>query len=146
VDAVANLREVPGQELLDAVDRMVGDAGQHVSEIRFGVEAVDFGRANQAVDRGGALAASIGAGEQVVLAAQSDAAQSTIGGIVSLDAAVVHVAQQRFPARERAAHRQRRVAIASLADRSSATLTGSSFVVVLSPSRPLRYSFREWNT
>jgi hypothetical protein len=30
---------------------MIGDAGQHVSEIRFGIEAVEFGAADQAVDR-----------------------------------------------------------------------------------------------
>jgi hypothetical protein len=48
---------------------MIGDAGQHVSEIRFRVETVEFGGADQAVDRGGALAAGIGAGEQVVFAA-----------------------------------------------------------------------------
>ena len=103
-------REVPGQEFLDAVDRMVGDAGQHVAEIRFGIETVEFGGADQAVDRGGAFAAGIGAGEQVVLAAQSDGAQGTFGGVVvDLDAAVVHVAQQGIPARERVTYRQRRV-------------------------------------
>ena len=36
-------REVPGQEFVDAVDRMFSDAGQHVAKIRFGVETVEFG-------------------------------------------------------------------------------------------------------
>jgi hypothetical protein len=92
-------REVPGQEFLDAVDRMIGDAGQHVSEIGFGIETVEFGAADQGVDRGGALAAGIGTGEQVVLPTQSDGAQGAFGGVVvDLDGAVVHVTQQRIPA------------------------------------------------
>jgi hypothetical protein len=37
---------------------MIGDARQHVAQIRFGVEAVEFGAADQAVDRGGAITAS----------------------------------------------------------------------------------------
>ena len=61
---------------------MVGDAGQHIAEIGFGIETVQFGGADQAVDRGGALAAGIGAGEQVVLAAQSDGAQGAFRGVV----------------------------------------------------------------
>ena len=48
------------------------DAGQNVSKIRFGIETVEFGAANQAVDRGSALAAGIGAGEQVVFAVQGE--------------------------------------------------------------------------
>lgn len=65
-------RDVPRQEFVDAVDRMIGDAGQHIAEIGFGVEVVEFGAADQAVDRGGSFAASIGAGEQVVFPGQSD--------------------------------------------------------------------------
>jgi len=61
---------------------MVGDAGQHVSEVRFGIETVEFGATDQAVDRGGALTAGIGAGEQVVFPAQSDGTQGSLGGVV----------------------------------------------------------------
>jgi len=38
---------------------MIGDAGQNVAETGFGVEAVEFGGADQAVDRGGSLATGI---------------------------------------------------------------------------------------
>ena len=54
-------REVPRQEFFNAVDGMVGDAGQHVAEIGFGIETVELCAADQAVDRCGALAAGIGA-------------------------------------------------------------------------------------
>ena len=59
--------EVPGQEFFDAVDWMIGDAGQHVAEVGFGIKSVQVRGADQAVNCGGALAAGIGAGEQVVL-------------------------------------------------------------------------------
>jgi len=61
--------QIPGHEFLNAVDGMVGDGGQHIAEM--GIEIVEIGGADQAVDRGGALAAGIGACRQTVLAAQS---------------------------------------------------------------------------
>ena len=83
------------------------------AQIGFGIEAVEFGRADQAVDRGGAFAAGIGAGEQVVLAAQCDRAQGAFGGVVvDFDAAVVAVAHERVPTRQRVADRHRRVRFA----------------------------------
>ena len=64
------------------MDRVVSDAGQHVAQVKLWVETVEFGGANQAVDRGGAFAAGVGAREQVVLSAQSDGAQGAFGGIM----------------------------------------------------------------
>ena len=46
------------------------DASQHVSEPGLRVDIVEFGRADQRVDRRGALATTIGAGEQPSLAAK----------------------------------------------------------------------------
>ena len=54
---------------------MVGNAGQHGSQIGFGVEAVEFGGFDQRQDAGGAFAALVRAGEQPVLAAETDPAQ-----------------------------------------------------------------------
>ena len=76
------LPEVPGQEFLDAVDGMIGDGGQRVAQLELWVESAEFGAADQAVDRCGALATGIGAGEQVILAAQSDGAQRSLGGVM----------------------------------------------------------------
>ena len=52
--------DVPGQQFLDAVDGMVGDTRQHLAQIGFGIETVEFRRTNQAVDRRRPLPASIG--------------------------------------------------------------------------------------
>ena len=74
---------------------------EHLAQVRLGIEPVELGRLHQAVDRRGALAAGVRAHEEVVLAAQADAAQRAFGGVVvDLDAPVVDVARQRLPARE----------------------------------------------
>jgi len=104
---------VPGQEVIDPVDGMLGDVGQHMAQPGFGGDAVELGRADQRVDRGGALAAAVGAGEQVVAAADGNTAQGPLSGrIIDLDDAVVAVAQQRRPQVERVLDRRRRVRLA----------------------------------
>ena len=61
-------RRVPGQQFADAIHGMVSNAREHIAQVGFGIEAVEFGRSDQAIDSGGALAAGIGATKQVVLA------------------------------------------------------------------------------
>jgi hypothetical protein len=56
--------EVPGQQLGDVVDRMICNHREHVAQVGFGIDAVEFASPDQAVDRGSALSARIGAGEQ----------------------------------------------------------------------------------
>jgi hypothetical protein len=75
-------RQFPGQQLLDPVDRMIGDAPHYARQIPFRVDPVQLRRANQAVDRRRPLAAGIGTGEQIVLASQRDRTQSTFGGVM----------------------------------------------------------------
>src|ERR1700674_3578180 len=43
---------------------MLGDALEHVAQVRFGVEVVELRRAQEAVDRGASLAAVVGSSEQ----------------------------------------------------------------------------------
>jgi hypothetical protein len=40
---------MPGQELVDPVDRVIGDAGEDVTQVGFGVDAVQFAGFDQAV-------------------------------------------------------------------------------------------------
>ena len=47
--------DIPGQELLDAVDGVVGDLSEDSTEIERRIESVEFGRADQAVEGCGAL-------------------------------------------------------------------------------------------
>ena len=81
---------------------------EHLAQVRLGIQAVQLRRADQAVDRRGALAAGVRAGEEVVLAAERHRAQRALGGVVvDVDVAVVAVADQCRPARERVADRDR---------------------------------------
>jgi hypothetical protein len=51
---------------------MVGDAGEHVGKVMLRVEAVELGTFNQRIDRGGAAAAGIGAGKQIIFTANGN--------------------------------------------------------------------------
>lgn len=89
---------VPRQEVVDPVDRMIGDIGQHMAQPGLGVDTVELGRADQRVDGGGAFAAAVGASKQVVATADGHAAQSAFRRrVVDLDGTVLTVAQQRRP-------------------------------------------------
>ena len=48
--------------------RLAGDGGEHVGEIMLRVETVELGAFDQRIDRGGAAAAGIGAGKQIIFA------------------------------------------------------------------------------
>ena len=51
-------KDVPRQQFFDAVDGMVGNALQHIAQIGFGIEAVELGRAEQAIEDCRPLAAA----------------------------------------------------------------------------------------
>jgi hypothetical protein len=51
---------------------MLADAGGHVAQVSFGVQAVYPCRSYQAIEDGGALAARVRAGEQIITATKSD--------------------------------------------------------------------------
>jgi len=83
---------VPGQEVVDAVERVVGDARQHMAQPSLGIDALEFGGADQRVYRGRTVAATVGAREQVVAAANRHAAQGAFSRRVNdFDGAVVAV-------------------------------------------------------
>jgi hypothetical protein len=83
-------RDVPRQQFVDPIDRVVGDALQHVGQIGLRVQVVELGRTHEAVNRSRSFSAGIGTGKQVVFAAQGDGAQRPFGGVVvDFDSAVI---------------------------------------------------------
>jgi hypothetical protein len=60
-------RYVPGEQFFDAVDGVVGNSGEDVLEIDLRVESVEFGRAEQGVDRRSAFAACVRATKEKIL-------------------------------------------------------------------------------
>jgi len=57
---------VPGKQVADAIDGMVGDAGEHVAQIGLRVESAHLGGLDEGIHRCRANAAGIGAGKKVV--------------------------------------------------------------------------------
>lgn len=80
---------------------MIGDANEDIGKPGLRIDVVELGGLDQGVDDGGALAAAVGATEQPCLAAERDAAERALGGIVGeADAAIVDEARERVPALE----------------------------------------------
>jgi hypothetical protein len=64
---------VPRQQLVEPVDGVIVDAGEHVGEPGLRIDAVEVGGLDQRVHHGGALAAAVGACEQPRLVGKADA-------------------------------------------------------------------------
>src|ERR1700746_3632693 len=91
---------VPGQEFGNAPRRVISNASEHVSEVVLRIETVELGAFVQRVDRAGARAAGIGAGKEIIFAANGDTAQGALGGIVvERQTAIVKATRQSGPAR-----------------------------------------------
>ena len=60
---------------------MVGDPGQHVGEPGLGVDVVELGGGDKGIDRGGPVAAAIGAAEGPVAAPDGNTAQRAFSSV-----------------------------------------------------------------
>ncbi len=82
----------------------------------FGVDTVQLGRPDQRIDGGSAFAARVGAGKQIVAAADGNPTQSAFCcGVVDLDLTVIAVARQRRPQVEGVQDSRRRIGFRSTA-------------------------------
>src|SRR5882672_690666 len=80
---------------------MIRNAVEDITEVRLGIDAVEFGGADQRVDDLGTHATGIGAEEQEVFAAEGNHAQRSFCSVVlEFETAVVQVAGQRGPTRQ----------------------------------------------
>ena len=57
--------KVPGQEFVDAVDRMIGDALQDMAQIEFRIKSVKLGSTEQCIDRRRTFAARVRTSEEI---------------------------------------------------------------------------------
>lgn len=78
---------------------MISDACEDIGEPGLRIDIIELGGLDQRVDDGGTLPAAVGTAEQPRLAAERDAAERALGGIVrQADAAVVEEPRERVPA------------------------------------------------
>ena len=73
---------VPGQELIEALGRMVLQAGEYVGQPAERIDVVELGGLDQGVDGRGAPTAFVRTGEGPVAPPDGDAAQGAFGGVV----------------------------------------------------------------
>jgi len=57
---------MPGKQLVNAVDRVLGNAFEHMAQVQVRIPAIEQGGADQAVDVGRPLPAAVRPGEEVV--------------------------------------------------------------------------------
>ena len=80
---------------------MIGDAGEDIGKPCLRIDIVELGGLDERVDDSSTLPAAVGAAEQPCLAAERDAAQRALGGVVAeADAAIVEETGERVPALE----------------------------------------------
>ena len=90
---------------------MRADAGDHVGEPGFGLDAVETCRSNECVEAGGALASLVGAAEKPIFSSDRCWPDLIFGGIVRyFEATIVEVTRQLRPARAGVADRAGEIA------------------------------------
>ena len=67
--------KLPWQQLVDTIDRVLGDALEHITKVAFWINAVELRCAEQRVDDRGSLAAGIRTGKKIVLATKCNRTQ-----------------------------------------------------------------------
>ena len=51
-EIVLSCGEIPRQQFVNAVDRVIGDIFEHTAEIKLRIKPVELGRSQQGIDRG----------------------------------------------------------------------------------------------
>jgi hypothetical protein len=61
---------------------MIGYAREHIPQIAFWIEPIQFSRSDQAIQDSRPLSTGIGTSEQIILTTQSDGARGTFGSVM----------------------------------------------------------------
>ena len=93
--------------------RHIGDTGQDVSKPGARINAVQLGSLDQAVHRGGALSALVGARKEPSLPSKRGAAQHALGGVIrQANTAIAQEPRESLPALQHVVHRLGQVIVA----------------------------------
>ena len=93
----------PGQRFVDAIDGVaIHHPREHVAQVSVRFDIVQLAGFDQGADDCPSIAATVAAGNEMILASERHGRDSTLNWIgVELDAAIVEEAGQALPARER---------------------------------------------
>src|SRR5690348_5350156 len=102
---------MPREQLGQAVDGMIRNPTEHITEVSFGVVAVKLAAFNYGIHRCGANATRVRSSEQIILATKHKRPNGALGTIVRhLQMAIAGVSGQRNPTRECISDRMRQCA------------------------------------
>lgn len=94
----AKRHSTSGKELVDAIEGILGDMGQHVARISLRVDAVQLGTTDKQVHGSSSLATAISAHKQEAIASQAAPSQRVLRNvIVHLSRALLVVIRRRLP-------------------------------------------------
>jgi len=84
------LRDVPGQQFVNAVGLMISNVRQYVFKVGAWIEVVQFARADETVHRGGSFSTAVGACEHKIAPTKGYTSQGIFGEHVAyLDASIL---------------------------------------------------------
>src|SRR5882672_9375429 len=90
---------IPRQQLLDAIDRMIGDALEYVVQIALRVDVIKFATFHETINDRRTLTAGVGSEEQIIASPGTDSTNGTLRDIiVDLQSTVLGIAAQGIPA------------------------------------------------
>lgn len=98
----------PRQQVSDTFHGIICDTSEHGEQVCLRVQAIQFSRADQAVNCSRTFSAGIGTSKQIILPSRCDHTQCPFGRvIVNLKKAVIAIADECWPASERVVDRPR---------------------------------------
>jgi hypothetical protein len=111
----------PREQLVDSVDRVIGDARDDVAQVGFWVEPVELGSLDERVHLCGSNSAAVRTREEIIFSAQDQRADGALGRIVGhFQSAIARVVRERIPARQSVTDRASERALGTdLSERSS---------------------------
>jgi len=70
----------PGKQVVEAIDRMIGDSADYISEPGLGTDVFEATSLDERVQDRGAPSAGVGTGKQTILAAKGQRTDRAFGG------------------------------------------------------------------
>src|SRR5271157_1884192 len=101
---VQSIDHIPRQQLLDAIDGMIGDAFEDVLQIPLRVDAIEFASFDKAINDRRTLTAAVGSEEQIIASSGSNTTNGALRNtVVYLQAPILGIAAQGIPTVQRVA-------------------------------------------
>lgn len=90
--------DIPRQELVNPIDRMISDVREHMAQPGLRINAIELGGADQRIDCCGPFPTAVGAGKEIIAPTNGNPTQCPFGSrIVDLNDPVIAIARECRP-------------------------------------------------